>query len=88
MSSYWRIEESTGQYYFPWPDSYKTVESASKAINDWHAAQKAAGRSPPDMSKFRLTEYTLTMFGPTERTRTVRVTNQFAVEHNKVERIV
>ena len=87
MTSYWKIEETTGQYYFPWPDSYTTIESASKAINDWYASQKAAGKSPPDMSRFRLTEYTRTILG-VERTLITRVTNQYAVEHNKVERII
>jgi hypothetical protein len=71
--AYWKIEESAGPYYFPWPDSYETAESAGKALNGWFVAQKAAGKQAPDRSRFRLTEYTVTRYG-VERTSSVRVT--------------
>lgn len=71
--AYWKIEESTGAYYFPWPDSYETRESADKALNDWFVSQNAAGKQVPDRSRFRLTEYTVTRYG-VERTLSVRVT--------------
>ena len=61
MYTHYRIEESAGQYYFPWVGLYVTEEDARREVNK----VINSGRANP--LRLRIVRYEQTGWGPAER---------------------
>ncbi len=63
MYTYYRIEETTGQYYFPWVGLYVTEEDARREMN----RVINSGRVHPP--RLRVVRYEQIGWGPPQRTK-------------------